>query len=356
MELLKKLYAIHSPSGNEGKMRRYVKAYIKKNIPDAVVMQDHAGNLYVSRGISETYPCVVAHMDQVQKTHSKDFRAVETEDIIFGYSPSKRRQEGLGADDKNGIWIALRCLRKNAVMKIALFTEEEVGCRGSSAADLDFFSDCRFVIEADRRGYDDMITQISYQEICSKDFVTDIRPERYGYHIECGLMTDVEALKERGLGISCINLSCGYYQPHSDEEFTVKKDIVNCLNFVQYIIENCTKVYQHDGWADDGFMDYWDDACYEMEERIYDIVSTHPDYSAEDAWDVYATHFPGMTREFFISQYEEYAEAYGFEIPKGRSVWDDEARDKENVDGANDSSNYSLFSDFFSGGRNRRMV
>ena len=44
-----------------------------------------------------------------------------------------------------------------------------------------------------------------------------------------GMMTDVLELKERGLGVSCINLSCGYYEPHSDEEFTVKKDLLNCL-------------------------------------------------------------------------------------------------------------------------------
>lgn len=43
------------------------------------------------------------------------------------------------------------------------------------------------------------------------------------------MMTDVLELKERGLGVSCINLSCGYYEPHSDEEFTVKKDLLNCL-------------------------------------------------------------------------------------------------------------------------------
>lgn len=77
------------------------------------------GNLYMTRGISETYPCIVAHLDQVQREHSKDFKAIETEDIIFGYSPKNRKREGLGADDKNGIWIALKCLEKYECIKVA---------------------------------------------------------------------------------------------------------------------------------------------------------------------------------------------------------------------------------------------
>jgi hypothetical protein len=36
--------------------------------------------------------------------------------------------EGLGADDKNGIWIALQCLKKYDTVKVAFFVSEEVGC------------------------------------------------------------------------------------------------------------------------------------------------------------------------------------------------------------------------------------
>ena len=110
MNLLKKLYEIHSPSGNEKAMKKFIKGYVKKHIPGVTIKNDHVGNLYMIKGNAETYPCIVSHLDQVQREHSKDFKAIETEDIIFGYSPKNRQREGLGADDKNGIWIALNCL------------------------------------------------------------------------------------------------------------------------------------------------------------------------------------------------------------------------------------------------------
>ena len=229
MNLLKKLYEIHSPSGSEKTMKKFIKGYVKKHIPGVTFRSDHVGNLYMIRGNSETYPCIVAHLDQVQREHSKDFKAIETEEIIFGYSPKNRRREGIGADDKNGIWIALKCLEKYECIKVAFFVSEEIGCVGSRNADLGFFEDTRFVIEADRREYEDLITDISFTSLCSNDFLRDIGFERFGYKEKPGMMTDVLELKERGLGVSCINLSCGYYEPHSDEEFTVKKDLLNCL-------------------------------------------------------------------------------------------------------------------------------
>ena len=64
-ELLKKLYCIHSKSGNEKKMRRFIKRWISDNVPSAVVTQDNTGNLYITKGDAESYPCLCAHMDQV---------------------------------------------------------------------------------------------------------------------------------------------------------------------------------------------------------------------------------------------------------------------------------------------------
>lgn len=236
MELLKRLYKIHSPSGNERAMKRFIRKYVKRNIPDVKVETDKMGNLYIIKGVSETYPCIIAHLDQVQREHSEDFTPVETKELIFGYSPINRRQEGIGADDKNGIWIALRCLKKYDALKVAFFAEEETGCRGSSQADMDFFKDCRFVIQPDRRGHEDLITHIGWTDLCSDGFLKATGYQRFGYQETMGAMTDVLALKERGLEISCINLSCGYYEPHTANEFTVKADLLNCLRLIEHII------------------------------------------------------------------------------------------------------------------------
>lgn len=244
MELLKKLYEIHSPSGYEKKIKKFIRKYVSANIPNAHIVDYRDGNIYIVKGDDTTYPCVVAHLDQVQKTHSDDFVAVETEDIIFGYSPMNRQREGLGADDKNGLWIALKCLETFDSIKVAFFVGEEIGCVGSGKCNMSFFENCRFIIEPDRRGASDLITSIS-GVICSDDFKRDIHAEQYGYKATSGLMTDVLELSERGVGISCINLSCGYYEPHTDNEFTVKKDILNCLAFVSNIIATCTNVYKH---------------------------------------------------------------------------------------------------------------
>ena len=242
-ELLKSLYKVFSPSMNEKKMRRFIKRHIYNNISGVTIVQDNAGNLLITKGESDSYPCICAHMDQVQRLHPKDFTCVENDDVIFGYSPKERKQCGLGADDKNGLFIALECLASYDVIKCAFFVGEEIGCKGSGAVDISFFDDCRYCIQVDRRGNSDMVTSI-YSEMCSEEFISDVDCLSHGYEISDGLMTDVAELRERGVEVSCINLSCGYYEPHTDYEFTSKSDLQKCYDFVCYIIENCTKKYE----------------------------------------------------------------------------------------------------------------
>ena len=251
-ELLKSLYKVFSPSMNEKKMRRFIKRHINNNIGGVTIVQDKAGNLLITKGESDSYPCICAHMDQVQHLHPKDFTCVENDDVIFGYSPKERKQCGLGADDKNGLFIAPECLASYDAIKCAFFVGEEIGCNGSGAVDVSFFDDCRYCIQVDRRGNSDMVTSI-YSEMCSDGFIHDVDCQSHGYEISDGLMTDVAELRERGVEVSCINLSCGYYEPHTDYEFTSKSDLQKCYDFVCHIIENCTKKYEYE---------YFGRSCY----------------------------------------------------------------------------------------------
>ena len=281
--LLKQLFCIHSKSGKEGKIRKLIWNWVRQNVPNAKIVCDKPGNLYIIKGKSETYPCIVAHMDQVQDKHSKDFIAYEAEDIIIGFSPKRREQQGLGADDKCGIWIGLKCLQKFEALKLAFFVGEEVGCKGSGQAEMDFFSDCRFVIEPDRKGAEDLITQIGWTPLCSDDFLKDIGFKKFGYKETDGMMTDIEALKDNGLAISCINLSCGYYKPHTDQEFVYKPALSNCLAFIEHIIKTCTKVYPHvDMTSQYERENYYYDVYDDYYSEIYDMLTNDPSLSFGD--------------------------------------------------------------------------
>ena len=303
MKLLKKLYSIHSKSGKEQKMIKFLLWWIRNNVPGAKIDIDkEIGNIYVTKGVSDTFPCIVSHIDQVQTIHSRDFQAIETKDIIFGYSPKNKRLEGLGADDKNGVWTCLKCLLKYENIKVAFFVGEEVGCVGSSKANMDFFKDVRFVIQCDRRGSSDLITSICTTEISSKEFIEATGYEAFGYHLEEGMMTDVLTLKENGLGVSAVNMSCGYYDPHSDHEFTVKRDLLNCLTFVEHIIENCTETYQHQC---DYSMGFYDDYFYdEYYDEIYELLQTYPDLTFGEIEAAYQQHNPRLDRTELKSTYE----------------------------------------------------
>lgn len=300
--LLKKLYAIHSPSGKEDKMIKFLISYLQ-SLPGVRLGKDSYGNLYAWKGESETYPCIVAHLDQVQRNHPRDFRAIETRDIIFGYSANEHSFCGLGADDKNGILIAIQAIKQYDCMKIAFFKEEETGCRGSSRAEMNFFENCRFVIQCDRRGNSDLITNISCTDLCSEKFIQDITLEKWGYKEETGLMTDVETLKEKGLSVSAINISCGYYNPHTDEEITVKRDLEKCWSLVQHIIEDCTETYPHEVGENNRF-GYYDD--WYTEDEIYSILQQDPAMTGADLYDMYQSNFPGLTVTDFDRIVEEY--------------------------------------------------
>lgn len=358
--LLRSLYEIHSPSGQEKKMRKFVKRMAMQR--GGIVVQDN-GNLYVTKGESDTYPCICAHLDQVQDNHSKDFTVYEHDDVIFAYSAKSKAQQGLGADDKNGIWIALELLEQLDVLKCAFFVGEEVGCVGSSKANMEFFKDVRYCIQPDRKNGHDLITDIS-GKICSDDFLASIGYEAYGYKPTYGLLTDVKTLCEKGVGVSCINISCGYYNPHTDEECTSWSELCNALDFAHHICTTLTDVYPHEYVSDYGYGGYknyglgyggsyskWYDGWYKKngtdasnpkskkdyyytqydEDEDYmtmdDLLTEYPHLSFEEVWRDYQYQFISTDKDIVQIIYEDVMAAVR------ERVWDsitaDDAKEKQ---------------------------
>lgn len=204
-----------------------------------VVCKD--GNLYATKGEADIYPCIVAHTDTVHDFVG-DFRVWEDKKYgdLFAWDHAKNVQAGIGGDDKVGVYIALALLRSEPVLKIALFKDEEIGCQGARAADMEFFNDVAFVLEADRRGYEDVVIEASGVELCSDEFAARIMEigKKYGRKkTRYGLMTDVLELKEKKLPVSCINVSCGYYQPHTKKEYVVTAEVMRTKYYFRHIIK-----------------------------------------------------------------------------------------------------------------------
>ena len=238
MDLLKKFYAINSKSGNEGAIKEFFIAQLAGL--ELVVEEDTFGNVFITKGVADSYPCVSAHFDEVHSPVEK--RIVHEGEMIFAVDDGGEFV-GIGADDKNGLWIINHLLHTKPVLKAALFVQEErdgemAGCRGSRACSLDFFNDVRYILAVDRKGDSDVVTVGKGDiRLCDDEmFPTEIL-QKYAYECVPGGRTDVVALKERGLLLPCCNISCGYYNAHTPHESSVFAHVEKALAFVSELID-----------------------------------------------------------------------------------------------------------------------
>lgn len=218
-------------------------------IPGVTHHTDDYGNLYAVKGRADTFPVFVCHTDTVHPIHDtfSIFRTASGHYFAMSEDGGDLKQVGIGGDDKCGIIACLELLHRLKRVKCAFFLDEETGCKGSRSGDLSFFDDARFAIQIDRRNGGDIITSGAGTELCSDDFKRLISSvgEIYGFSPTTGLNTDVVALKERGMNVSAVNLSCGYYNPHSKAEYIVESELMNTINFCT-AMGRFTSVFRHE--------------------------------------------------------------------------------------------------------------
>lgn len=238
-----KLLAVQSESGSCEVMADHITAVCR--LLGAKVESDIHGSLYVTKGDPTDAPAVVAHMDTVHAIVPGDLVPVEIDGRVTGINSLSMRQSGIGGDDKCGIWAALRCIADCPNILAAFFVDEEVGCVGSYKADLSFFDGARFILQADRRGSKDFVRDIG-GAISSKAFQKAVAPllKDHGFRFANGAMTDVMALSESGVGVSCANLSAGYYAPHTAAEYIVLAELENTIALMVAICHNVTEKHK----------------------------------------------------------------------------------------------------------------
>lgn len=198
-------------------------------------------------------------------------------------------------DDKCGVFCNLQALLDFRSIKAAFFRNEEIGCLGSNQADLSFFDDCNFAFQFDRRGNSDWITEVGNMPLCSKEFLEAVKPylTKYKYKTCFGSSTDVATLKRNGLSISTVNISSGYFDPHTDNEIVHVKDINNGYKMVKDIVLNLghTK-FEH---------------VYTPPKTTYSKNYNYKDY---DDYSVYADYYAGAFNKSNISLYRNFVYAH----------------------------------------------
>jgi len=244
MELKQRLInvlSVPSFSGKESKMTQYILDYCQAHNLSAY--SDEYGNVYVTKGLAEVYPCVVSHIDTVHPITEMD--VCDAGDVLFAMTPDGRRT-GIGGDDKAGVFVCLEILKDTDIMKAAFFVAEEVGCLGSYLSDRNFFKNVGYAIQFDAPYHD----WISYRSDgvqlfeLDSEFFQKIEPifqsNMRGYSRKClgnHPYTDVSALK-RLYDFTCINYSVGYERMHSPHEIVVVSNVLACLEMAKKMVKS----------------------------------------------------------------------------------------------------------------------
>ncbi len=174
--------------------------------------------------------CLVAHTDTVHCSPPADLYCDTAKGILW--SP-----QGLGADDRAGVYAIAAILRDTSLRPHVLFTDgEETGGRGAAAvaSTLDCPPGLRVLLQLDRAGATDAVLYQCH----SRALLRYLRP--YGYRLASGSYTDIVDIMP-AWGLAGANLSIGYAQQHTRGEYLNLASLSNTIRQVRKMLAHPPK-------------------------------------------------------------------------------------------------------------------
>lgn len=231
IKMFEKLLAVQTVSHNEQAMVDWLVNHFARTRRVTVTV-DAFRNVYVRKGNAEFAPCVAAHLDTVQPIR-ESVSILHVGDRLFGVD-KKKYQIGIGADDKAGIFVCLNLLEKFDSLNAVFFAGEEVGRHGANNSDPKFFEQVGCVIEYDCPSRNMLSYSTGGVRLFANggDFIKTALPvlKAHGTTLwQKHPYTDVMAIRQR-FPVSCLNLSCGYYEWHALTEFVSLSDVQLAIN------------------------------------------------------------------------------------------------------------------------------
>lgn len=215
---------------------------------------------------------LVAHLDTVHKSLPRVIHYNKKTDSLS--SP-----QGIGGDDRCGVYMVLEAV-KQFNCSVLFCEDEEVGGVGAekfTKSDLAQSLEFNYMIEFDRRGKNDAV----FYECDNVDFTNFITEEFY--KTAWGSFSDISILAPF-FGCAAVNLSCGYYNAHTTQEYVVLSEMEQSLDMALRILAKTS------------------------DEDVFEYVS---------AWDEY--EFDNFEKTYYVTWYAEYEPYSGWEEVKAKS-------------------------------------
>lgn len=172
---------------------------------------------------------LVAHLDTVHARPPEVIFHDQEHKVIW--SP-----EGLGADDRAGIYGILALIMGGYRPSIFLTTGEERGGLGAISLIKKYPTpptELNFLIELDRQGRDEAV----YYDCVNKEFESFINS--FGFSTAIGIFSDISFIAPKW-NLAAVNLSIGYFNEHYVSEFL-------CYNYMEETIEKVSHILEEYG-------------------------------------------------------------------------------------------------------------
>ena len=161
---------------------------------------------------------LVAHLDTVHKEVPKEIFYDDNTKTLS--SP-----QGIGGDDRCGVYMIMQVIKKFNC-SVLFCEDEEIGAKGAQKfIDSEHIKGLEFnyIIEFDRKGKDDAVfydcDNPEFEEFITKDF----------FKTSLGSFSDISWLAP-ALGCAAVNLSCGYYNAHTLDEYIIIPEMEDSID------------------------------------------------------------------------------------------------------------------------------
>lgn len=324
MKKFKKFCRMDQPS-----LKKYLRKLLE-NKYDEVVCED--GFLY-AKGDGASPILLTAHMDTVHKELPKSIQTYENKEgntVIT--SP-----QGIGGDDRCGVWIIYKILTETKYRPSILFCEdEEIGGVGSGkfvkTKYIEDFENLKYLLELDRANEFDAV----YYDCGNEEFQQYIE-DTTGYKEAYGSFSDIGHLSPE-CDKASVNLSCGYYQQHTKSEFVVYEEMRATKNVVITLLSDASDCpafdYQeitYNSYKYNRYNNAWWDSGYDDYEYDYNGNSTSKTKEdaffndfPEDEWTYEFTFYTANGEQTYVVEALSQEEAVGMLMMKNPTIcWND---------------------------------